>query len=129
MSSPPPTTASPGTPPPPSGQVVPFPLPWATPGPGGQLPWLPPGCCPPGGMDALMKCYCDIQAAMAFISKIMIDLINNDPAVAQAMIAAIEKSGSTLPLVGVTNGSDAQPGQVGEWVHLVQTASYGTATQ
>lgn len=98
------------------------------------LPWSGAGCAPAGcggDMDRLMQCYCDVQAAMKFISKIMIDLINNDPAVAQAMIAAIEKSGSSLPLIGVTNGSDAQPGQVGEYIWFQQelAAQTGTSTQ
>lgn len=108
MSSPMPTTTPPATPP----TVIPFPLPW------GQT-----GCCPPGGMDALMQCYCDIQAATKFITTIMIDAINNNPAVAQAIIAAIEKSGSNLPTLGVTNGAAAQPGQVGEWVRFTQTVA------
>ena len=115
-----PGSSVPATTPPP-GQVIPFPLPW---GGGGNLPWLPPGCCPPGGMDALMKCYCDIQAASAFIATIMIDQINNNPAVVQAIIAAIEKSGSNLPLIGVTNGTAAQPGQVGEWILFQAHAAY-----
>ena len=108
MSSPPPMVWPPSNP---SGAVVPFPLPW------GQT-----GCCPPGGMDALMKCYCDIQAASAFIGQIMIDQINNNPAVTEAIIAAIEKSGSSLPLIGVTNGQPAQPGQVGEFFQLSNSA-------
>lgn len=82
-----------------------------------------PGCCPPGGMDALMKCYCDIQAATQFICTVMVDCINTNPAVAEAMIAAIEKSGSSLPLVGVTNGQAAQPGQVGEFIQFSSTQS------
>lgn len=107
MSSPPPTSPTPMVWPP--STVMPFPLPW-----GGT------GCCPPGGMDALMKCYCDIQAASAFIGQIMIDQINNNPAVVEAIIAALEKSGSTLPLIGVTDGSNAQPGQVGEFIEFEQ---------
>lgn len=115
MSSPPPTSPPPMVwPGPPT--VMPFPLPW-----GGT------GCCPPGGMSALMQCYCDIQQASAFIGQVMIDQINNNPAVAEAIIAAIEKSGSNLPLIGVTNGADAQPGQVGEWVMLInQSIAYPT---
>lgn len=102
----------------PSGTVIPFPLPW------GQS-----GCCPPGGMDALMKCYCDLQQASAFIGQVMLDQINNNPAITEAIIAAIEKSGSTLPTIGVTNGSDAQPGQVGEWVDMVNPVPFPTAQQ
>lgn len=101
---------------------VPFPM-W---GGGGSLPWGP-GCCPPGGMDALMKCYCDVQAATAFICSVMVTCIQNNPAVTAAIIAAIEKSGSNLPLIGVTNGSDAQPGQVGEFVTFSVFAPYPTS--
>lgn len=99
----------------PSGTVIPFPLPW------GQT-----GCCPPGGMDALMKCYCDIQQASAFIGQVMLDQINNNPAIIAAIIAGIEKSGSTLPTLGVTNGAPAQPGQVGEWVNLGGNFNFST---
>lgn len=102
----------------PSGTVIPFPLPW------GQT-----GCCPPGGMDALMKCYCDIQQASAFIGQIMLDQINNNPAIIAAIIAGIEASGSSLPTIGVTNGTPAQPGQVGEWFSMSQTITVPTTSQ
>lgn len=75
---------------------------------------LPPGCAP-GDLTALNQCFDDLANASELISKLMIDLINNDPAVAQAIIDAITKSGSALPLLGVTNGSDAVTPQVGEW--------------
>lgn len=114
MSSPPPASPPMVWPPSnPSGTVIPFPLPW------GQT-----GCCPPGGMDALMKCYCDIQQASAFIGQIMLDQIANNPAIIAAIIAGIEASGSSLPTVGVTNGTDAQPGQVGQWVSFMQSIGY-----
>ena len=116
MSSPPPASPPMVWPPSnPSGTVIPFPLPW------GQT-----GCCPPGGMDALMKCYCDIQQASAFIGQVMLDQINNNPAIIAAIIAGIEKSGSSVPLIGVTNGAAAQPGQVGEVYYGYQTAAYAT---
>ena len=122
MASPPPTSLVPAPtvwpPSNPSGTVIPFPLPW------GQT-----GCCPPGGMDALMKCYCDIQQASAFIGQIMLDQINNNPAIIAAIIAALEKSGSNVPLLGVTNGADAQPGQVGEWDLFGQNVAYTAAFQ
>lgn len=119
MSSPPPTSPPPMVwPPSPPGNVVPFPLPW------GQT-----GCCPPGGMSSLMQCYNDIQAATAFICKVMVDCVNCNPAVVEAIIAAIEKSGSSLPLIGVTDGSNAQPGQVGEFIILeYNTGAYATGT-
>lgn len=121
------TPATPGVPAPmntvwppsnPSGTVIPFPLPW------GQT-----GCCPPGGLDALMKCYCDIQQASAFIGQVMLDQINNNPAIIAAIIAGIEKSGSTLPTIGVTNGAAAQPGQVGEYQLLTYNGSFTTGNQ
>ena len=123
------TPATPGSSPPatvPASQVIPFPMPW---GGGSQPPWLPAGCCAPGGMDALMKCYMDIQAASCFIAQVMIDQINNNPAVTAAMIAAIEKSGSSLPTIGVTNGAAAQPGQVGEYQLLLYNGAFTTGTQ
>lgn len=101
------TTPTPAQPP------MPFPM-W---GGGGSLPWGP-GCCPPGGMDALLKCYCDVQAATAFICSVMVQCVQTNPAVVDAIIAAITASGSNVPLVGVTDGSNAQPGQVGEWVSV-----------
>lgn len=90
--------------------VVPWPMPSG----------FPAGCCPPGGdMNALLQCYCDIQAATAFISKIVTDLAANDPAFQKALVDGIAASGSNLPLIGVTNGADAQPGQVGENIQIV----------
>ena len=105
---------------------MPMPMPgmW---GGGGSLPWGP-GCCPPGGMDALMKCYCDVQAATAFICSVMVQCVQNNPAVVEAIIAAIEKSGSSVPLIGVTDGSNAQPGQVGEYIEFVTPFSFPTGT-
>lgn len=94
----------------------------------GQMWWggAPPGCAPPGG--SLMDCYWQIQGATQFISAIMIDAINNNPAVADAIVAALVESGSALPLIGVTNGADAQPGQVGEFVLLSQSINLATGT-
>lgn len=83
--------------------------------------------CAPDDLASLIACYGDINAAMDFISRIMIDLINNNPAVAEAIIQAIQKSGSNLPLLGVTNGTPATPPQVGQYVHLSGTLAY-TAT-
>lgn len=97
----------------------------------GQMLWsnpMPPGCCPPSGMTELMKCYCDIQAATAFISKVVQDLAANDPAFQQSLVDAIVASGSNIPLLGVTNGADAQPGQVGEWVIFEELVNFA-ATQ
>lgn len=117
--------------------IVPMPR-TGTPAPVPQMPpmtapWpmssYPAGCCPPGGMDALLQCYCDVQAATAFISKVVQDLAANDPAFQQALVDAIATSGSNIPLIGVTNGADAQPGQVGEWIDYGLAVSYTAATQ
>lgn len=108
----------------PPGQMMPMTGTW-------PMPPFPAGCCPPGGMDALMQCYCDIQAATAFISKVVQDLAANDPAFQQSLVDAIVASGSNVPLVGVTNGADAQPGQVGEWAETMVGITYptGSSTQ
>lgn len=90
------------------------------------LPPLPAEC-PPGEMAGLIGCYDNIANATAFIQAILIDLINNDPTTAEAMIQAITKTGSAIPLLGVTNGQPAIPPQVGQYVHLVGTLAY-TAT-
>lgn len=102
---------------------MPFPM-W---GGGGSLPWGP-GCCPPGGMDALLQCYCDVQAATKFICSVMVTCIQTNPAVVEAILAAIAASGSSVPLIGVTNGSAAQPGQVGEQVLFNQTQTLTVPT-
>ena len=80
--------------------------------------------CGPGDLTALNACYDDLANASDLISALMIDLINNNPNVAQAIIDAINQTGNTLDINGVTNGTDANPGQVGELVRLVQPFNY-----
>lgn len=87
-----------------------------------KLPMVPG--CPPGDLDALMACYNDVNAAMDFLSRLIIDLLNNNPAVAEAIIQAIEKSGSALPLLGVTNGTPAVAPQVGQYIQFSGTLDY-----
>lgn len=82
------------------------------------------GCAPPDGLAGLIQCYGDINAAMDFLSRLIIDLINNNPAVAEAIIQAIEKSGSALPLLGTTNGTPAVSPQVGQYVQFSGTLDY-----
>lgn len=104
------------------------PVPWPQPGMW-PMPSGVAGCCPPSN---LMQCYCDIQNATAFICAVMVDCINTNPAVTTAIIDAIAKSGSNLPLLGVTNGTPAQPGQVGELVVFASgdiSATAGPQTQ
>lgn len=114
------TTTKPPVPAP-ASNVVPFAMPPGMPAGMWSGGGFPAGCCPPGGLDNLMQCWCDVQAAQSFICAMMIQCIQQNPAVTAAIIAAIEASGSSLPLIGVTNGTDAQPGQVGEWVRLTNS--------
>lgn len=85
-----------------------------------------PGCAP-GDMTGLIQCYDDLASASELISRLMIDLINNDPAVAQAIIDAITRSGYALPLLGTTNGTPAIAPQVGEYVQFTGTLAYTSA--
>lgn len=84
---------------------------------------LMPGC----GMDGLTQCYEDINNASAFIAQLMIDQINNNPLVAQAMIEALTRFGYALPVLGTTNGTPAIAPQVGEYIQFTGTLPY-TAT-
>lgn len=83
--------------------------------------------CPPGGMSGLIQCYDNLNNASAFIAQLMIDQINNNPAVAEAMTQALVKGGFALPLLGTTNGTPATAPQVGQYVQLTGTLAY-TAT-
>ena len=87
-----------------------------------STPWV--GECPQGGMDGLINCYDDVNKATAFLSALFIDQINNNPAVAEAMIQALTKSGYALPLLGVTNGTPAIAPQVGQYIQLSATLPY-----
>lgn len=80
--------------------------------------------CAPGDMTGLIQCYDDLANASELIAKLMIDLINNDPAVAQAIIDAITKNGYALPVLGTTNGTPAITPQVGEYVQFTGTLAY-----
>jgi hypothetical protein len=94
--------------------------------PAPTLPWIPPQMpfgCPPGTppscfseLAALNACYNSVQMMEAILAKVMTDLVTNNKAVQDAIVAAIVASGSNVPLIGVTDGSNAQPGQVGEFI-------------
>ena len=88
------------------------------------LPWA--GDCPPG-MGGLQRCYDDLNNASAFLAQIFIDQLNNNPAVAQAMIEALTRFGYALPLLGTTNGTPAVSPQVGQYIQLSAELPY-TAT-
>lgn len=90
----------------------------------GNPPLVPWEDCPPGGMAGLIQCYDNLNNASAFIAQLMIDQINNNPAVAEAMTQALVKGGFALPLLGTTNGTPATPPQVGQYVQLSATLDY-----
>lgn len=60
-------------------------------------------------MSSLEKCYDDVKRAQAFLKQMLIDIINCNP----------EIIGRGTPIVGVTDGTDAQPGMVGEYVQFI----------
>jgi len=77
---------------------------------------VPPGCF--SELARLNQCYNEIQMMEMILSKVMVDLINNDPAVIAAIQAQLAAKGAGLPITGVTSGVAAQPGIVGEYVQL-----------
>jgi len=95
--------------------VVPMPTAWPGPmfNPGGRSWPTPPSCF--SELAGLNACYDSIQMMEQILAKVVCDLATNNAAFAQCLVEAIAKSGSNVPLIGVTNGADAQPGQVGEW--------------
>jgi hypothetical protein len=95
--------------------------------PAGHSPWpQPPSCF--SQLSALNACYDSVQMMEQILAKVMTDLVTNNKAVQNAIVAAIAASGSNVPLIGVTNGSDAQPGQVGEFHAFTITVNFGTGT-
>lgn len=111
--------------------IVPMPQVAAMPTPQMFSGGFPAGCCPPGGdMNALLQCYCDIQSATAFIKAVVTNLAETDPEFQQTLANAVLASGAALPLIGVTNGTPAQAGQVGEFVQFTNTINIaGTGSQ
>jgi hypothetical protein len=116
-----------GNPSVPPSNVVPMPTNW----PG---PMFMPKTWPPGGpscfseLASLNACYDSVQMMEQILAKVITDLVTNNTAVQAAIVEAIAKSGSNVPLIGVTNGSDAQPGQVGEWLTWTVTVTYPATT-
>jgi hypothetical protein len=74
----------------------------------------PPSCF--SQLAGLAQCWDDVKAMQQVLSKIIADLLADDPTgtIIPAIIAAIQQSGTNVPIIGVTDGSWAQPGQVGE---------------
>jgi hypothetical protein len=78
----------------------------------GTWPPCPPPCPPAdcfSGLAHLEQCYADVKRAEALLKQMIKDIIACDPGII----------GSGMPIIGVTDGSDAQPGQVGEFVRLI----------
>jgi len=82
----------------------------------------PPSCF--SELAGLNACYDSIQMMEQILAKVVCDLATNNASFAQCLVEAIAKSGSNVPLIGVTNGTDAQPGQVGEFVEFNVNATY-----
>lgn len=78
-------------------------------------------------MDGLIECYDQVNNASALIAALMIDQINNNPAVMEAFLAQLNKTGNAVPVLGTTNGTPAVAPQVGQYVQLSATLPY-TAT-
>jgi len=97
---------------------------------GGGSPSWPSAAVPPGCFSELARlnqCYNEVQMMEMILSKVVCDLAQNNTAFQQCLVNAIAASGSNVPLIGVTNGADAQPGQVGEYVMLSAQFTIGTA--
>jgi len=98
---------------------------------GGSPPSWPSTAVPPGCFSELARlnqCYNEVQMMEMILSKVVCDLATNNVAFQQCLVDAIAKSGSNVPLIGVTNGADAQPGQVGQWVTQYFTGAVTGAT-
>lgn len=89
---------------------------WGTPGlwgrpPTGSWPPCPPGPRPPDCFSNLFRieqCYEDVIQLKRFLTRIMTEIMQSDP-------------GLNVRIQGVTDGSDAAPGEVGEYLR-----QYGT---
>jgi hypothetical protein len=92
---------------------------------GGRPPAQPPTCF--SELARLNQCYDDIQQMKIILTKVMTDLIKNDPDITQSILDAIQQSGTSTPILGVTDGSAAQPGQVGELVFYDLSGSWSGA--
>lgn len=88
---------------------------------------LTPLDCPPG-MGGLQQCYDDLNNASAFIAQLMIDQINNNPAVMEAFIQQLNRTGNAVPALGVLNGTPATAPQVGEYIQLSGEILYTATT-
>lgn len=82
----------------------------------GVYPSCPPPCPPFSGLE---ECYAQVKQAQDFLKQMLIDIINCDPSII----------GRGTPIVGVTDGTDAQPGMVGEWVMYTASVPFTATAQ
>jgi hypothetical protein len=95
-------------------------------GGGGRPMPRPPSCF--SELARLNACYDDIQQMKLVLTKVMTDLIKNDPDIVQAIIDQMQQTGTpAVPQLGVTDGSSAQPGQVGEVLSFTSTGTWSGA--
>lgn len=93
-------------------------------------PPMPPpgGCVPPDCTDWLammQKCWNDSQALTDFLEQVITDIFTNNPGI----IPSPPPSAGSGPIIGVTDGSNAAPGEVGEFVQTSTIVSFTAAAQ
>jgi hypothetical protein len=87
---------------------------------------VPPSCF--SQLYSLNQCYEDILMMKQILSKVICDMAATDPDFQKCLAQAMAAAGSNVPLVGVTDGSNAQPGQVGEFLSNRQTVNIPAVT-
>lgn len=97
-----------------SSNIVPMPPPRPI---TGVYPPCPPPSFPCGDLE---RCYDEVKRAQDFLKQMLKDIIACDPSII----------GRGTPIVGVTDGTPAQPGMVGEFLQFSNTLPYVvTSTQ
>ena len=88
--------------------------------------WPPQGTCgpqPPSCFSQIAKadaCWDQSQALYNLVSKVVMDIFQTNPGI----IPSPPPSQGSGPILGVTDGSNAQPGQVGEFVTGTASLAY-----
>src|SRR5262249_25324618 len=86
---------------------------------------IPPNCF--SALAGLNQCFDEIKAMQDILVKVICDLAATNPDFQKCLADGIAASGSSLPTLGVTNGSPAPPGQVGEFISTTQAVPVTTA--
>lgn len=103
---------------------------WAGGQPCPPQPCPPPQqvCCPPSGFSAVagaQACYNQSQSLYNLVSQVVSDIFAKNPGI----IPQPPPSAGSGPIIGVTDGSSAAPGEVGEFATGSGTMAYsGTAS-